>query len=1063
VNARRLVSSWAILEGQITIALESTSHEKNRRDRRVRARSSRESPEFCQVGSPRRACKNARSATDSRQKSPKSSLVRRLGSTFRVSAAPILGCACFGLLGSWTEQALAGDPYLEWYTVKSPHFRIHYHGGLEDIAQRTASSAESVYERLMPELGWAPKEATEVIVTDDTDSANGSATTLPYNTIRLFATAPDDMSPLADYDNWINELVTHEYTHILQIDNTSGLPALGNAILGKTFAPNQAQPRWILEGLAVVMESSHTSGGRLKSTQFDMYLRADVLDHRLARLDQISNPARRWPGGNLWYLYGAEFVGWIVDTYGPDTYAAVATDYGASVIPFGINRAIQRVTGRTYEQLYVGWQAYLERKYEDQARAVVARGLREGRQITHRGYIASTPRFFPPCAGDPARLAYQRDDGDTTAGVYAIETEAADVDASAELIARSGGSGVSFSDDGALYFDNTAPSRRYYSFNDLFRQPANTRSPSGLERTRQRLTVGERANAADVSADGRWLTYVTNRAGTSTLRIAHINAQGELEDERRLVPSAQYEQAYTPRFSPNGEQVAYSAWTRGGYRDIRIVDVRSGSFYELMHDRAIDQQPTWSPDGKTLYFVSDRTGIPNVFAYDRASQSLSQVTNVLIGAYMPAISNDGRNLVYVGYTWRGFDLFEMPLDRSRYLAAPDAVDDREEGFEPGISHAWPVEPFNPLPTLRPRAYSLAYGPGTFGNTLTVTTSGADAIGRHAFDATIAVPMTSNGETQASADYSYNRLPFAFRGSVFRSATPRTDYRYGNQRPLTTEHLTGATTAISWGAPGEFDGQSVSLSYTIADFSRDLPVGTLADPYSLVTITPDRGYIADLRLGYSYSNAQSTVYAVSAEKGFSIGLGLDEANAAFGSESTLTAFGGVLTAYQLLPWGQHHVLALGLSGGTSLGDYSKRGLYSTGGFVDASLYDEYNSVVRQSAFVLRGYQPGQFVGTTFNLLNAEYRFPLLYADRGLSTLPIFLRTLSGTIFFDYGGAYDKIDPARPFQMFHGSVGGELWVDAVTGYFIESNLRLGLARGLDGQAPGFQTYAVLVSGF
>ena len=70
--------------------------------------------------------------------------------------------------------------------------------------------------------------------------------------------------------------------------------------------------------------------------------------------------------------------------------------------------------------------------------------------------------------------------------------------------------------------------------------------------------------------------------------------------------------------------------------------------------------------------------------------------------------------------------------------------------------------------------------------------------------------------------------------------------------------------------------------------------------------------------YGYSNAQSTAYAVSAEKGISIGLGLDEAAPALGSESTLTAIGGVVTGYQLLPWGQHHVLALGLSGGTSLG-------------------------------------------------------------------------------------------------------------------------------------------------
>ncbi|HEX7452763.1 MAG TPA: hypothetical protein VF294_10775, partial [Polyangiaceae bacterium] len=525
-----------------------------------------------------------------------------------------IAVACLGLLGSWTGHAKAGDPYLEWYTVKSPHFRVHYHGGLEDIAQRTASSAESVYARLVPQLGWSPKEVTEIIVTDDTDSANGSASTLPYNTVRLFATAPDDMSPLGDYDNWINELVTHEYTHILQIDNISGLPAIGNAVLGKTFAPNQAQPRWILEGLAVVMESAHTSGGRLKSTQFDMYLRADVLEHRLARLDQISNPARRWPGGNLWYLYGAEFIGWIVDTYGPDTYAAVAADYGATVIPWGINRSVRRVTGRTYEQLYVGWQAYLERKYGEQVRSVRARGLREGRQLTHRGYVAATPRFMPACAGTQDRIAYARDDGDTTGGVYSILPGAAEPDETAELIARSGGHGVSFSDDCSLFFDNTAPSQRFYSFSDVFRQPGGTRSTSGYERNRQRLTVGARASAPDVSPDGRWLTYVTNRAGTSTLRIAHLNAQNELEDERRLVPSALYEQAYTPRFSPDGTRIAYSAWTRGGYRDIRVVDVHSGTFYELMHDRAIDQQPTWSPDGKTLYFVSDRTGIPNVYA-----------------------------------------------------------------------------------------------------------------------------------------------------------------------------------------------------------------------------------------------------------------------------------------------------------------------------------------------------------------------------------------------------------------------------------------------------------------
>jgi WD40 repeat protein len=972
--------------------------------------------------------------------------------------------ACAIWVVSWAARARAGDPYLEWYTVKSPHFRVHYHGGLENIAQRAASSAESVHQRLAPQLGWVPKQVTEIVLTDDRDFANGSASVLPYNAIQLFATAPDDMSALGDYDDWLNELVTHEYTHILQIDNTSGLPAVGNAILGKTYAPNQAQPRWVLEGLAVVMETAHTSGGRLRSSQFDMYLRADVLERRLAGLDQISNPTRRWPGGNLWYLYGAHFIAWIVETYGPDTFAAVATDYGASVIPWGINRAIRRVTGRTYEQLYEGWRVHLERKYEAQKQAVLARGLRQGRRLTRRGFNARTPIFMPDCGqGGRQRLAYVRDDGHTTSGIYSLDLDARDPDQTAQLLARSGGQGLAVDRDCSLYFDNSAPSRRLYYFNDLFRQPANTRSPNGTERDRQRLTVGARASLPDVSPDGRWLSYVTNRAGTSTLRMAHVNAEHQLEDERALVPSAETEQAYTPRFSPDGTKLAYSAWTRGGYRDIRIVDTRSGSFYEVTHDRAIDQQPTFAPDGKTLYFVSDRTGIANVFAYELDSRKLAQVTNVLTGAYMPAISSDGQRMVYVGYGSYGFDLYDLPLDPRRFLAAPEPSNDRSPAFEPDLSHSWPVETYDPLPTVRPRAWKFAYGPGTFGDTFTITTRGSDAIGRHAFEAKLTVPISENSEIGASADYSYNRLPFSLLAGIFRSAAPRNDYRYGEQRPLTTEHLTGATTGISWSVPGEFDSQGLALSYTIAKFSRDLPTGTLADPHSLVPYTPDRGYLGSLRLGYSYSNVQSTTYGIGGEKGFSIGLGLDEAAPALGSESTLTAIGGALAAYQLMPWARHHVLALALSGGTSTGSYVRRGLYSTGGFVDESLYRSYNSVIRQSAFVLRGYAPGQFIGTSYNLLNAEYRFPLLYADRGLSTLPVFLRTLSAVLFFDYGGAYSQIDPNQPFAQFHGSVGAELWFDAITAYFLHSNLRLGVAKGLDHDAPGYQTYAVLVSGF
>ena len=161
-------------------------------------------------------------------------------------------------------------------------FRIHYYKGLEPVAYKFASIVEGVNDRLSDALGWRTSDVTDIVLNDNTDDANGYADAVPYNSIHLYVTAPDDVSALGDYDDWQLELVTHEHTHVLHTDTIGGVPALINAITGKRWSPNRAQPRWILEGLAVLEESEHTSGGRNRSSIFDMYLRADILDHRIA-------------------------------------------------------------------------------------------------------------------------------------------------------------------------------------------------------------------------------------------------------------------------------------------------------------------------------------------------------------------------------------------------------------------------------------------------------------------------------------------------------------------------------------------------------------------------------------------------------------------------------------------------------------------------------------------------------------------------------------------------------------------------------------------------------------
>ncbi len=962
--------------------------------------------------------------------------------------------------------ARAGDPYLEWYTIETPKFRVHFHGGLERHAQRVATLAEAITEDLERETGWHPRHVTHVMITDDTDDANGSASLRPHALVRMYVTAPDDMGALGDYDEWLSLLFTHEHTHILHVDNATGLPALVNALLGRTYTPNQVQPKWIIEGWAVYLESKYGSGGRLRSSLYEMYLRADVLAGRIAGIDQVSNDPRRWPGGTLWYLYGGNFVEWLSETYGEDTMATVSDHYGRRLLAWGINRSVRHATGRTYPELWAGWRNQLERETAATVAAVRARGLREGTRLTHLGRHVAYPRGVPPAArrGDAEELIFHADDGDHPAGLYRVTLDARDrIDGEPALVTRSTGASVGFDPDGNLYYSTLAPSARHYGFVDLMRLGRSARAPRGIEGAVERLTVGRRAREPDVSRDGRRIVYTTNRAGTTTLRIADLDATGAIANERALVPSARYEQAFTPRFSPDGRHVVYATWTAGGYRDIRVVEVATGRFFELFHDRAVEQQPTFSPDGRTVYFVSDRTGIANVYAFDLDTRQLAQVTNVLTGAYMPEPSSDGATLYYVGYTWRGFDLYSLPLDPTRFLPAAPYVDRRPSPRPRPATTRWPVRPYRPRETLRPRAYTVDVGPGTFGDAVLLTTTGSDAANLHAATAALTID-DEEGISNAALDYAFAGLPVTLRARLSRRSAPRQDYSFGGEQRRFVEVSTGISTGISYSMPRAFDSQEIALTYSAQFLDAELPVGDDVDPYAPVGQDPDRGFMALVHAGYSYSNVTRELYSISAERGFAASLGADFAGDATGSESSLTVVNGRLRGYLPLPWGRHQVLALALSGGASAGDYARRGLFYTGGFVEVPYLDALRDGLSAGAFVLRGYARSQYVGARFLLANAEYRVPLVYLERGIETLPAFIRSISAVAFADYGGAFSALDPEHPLDDLQLGLGAELWLDLTFGYVANANVRLGYARGTDSSAvEGGQRYLVVSSGF
>jgi Tol biopolymer transport system component len=991
----------------------------------------------------------------------------------------LLAAATFVTLAASGARA-ADDPKLLWKSIETTHFRITYYSTEDEVAEHVATLAEAIYARLAPAVETStcvagsvfsvptcgsPRDRapdggpfTDILLTDQTDSANGSATALPYNAIRLNVTAPDDMSPLGDVDDWYLELVTHEYTHILHTDHIRGIPALINWVIGKTYAPNQMQPRWLLEGLAVFEESTRTSGGRLRSSMWNMFMRADVLEENAAPIDVFSNTPRRWPQGNIWYLYGSFFMKWIAETYGEQAIRAMIDDYGWQLIPFGINRSIRRATGHTYEELYVAWMDSLRRTFGAQAAAIRDRGVREGFRLTHTGNTVEHPRWIPASswpehAGD---LAYYVDDGHTVPGYWALPLIrdldgriAAARESARELLIRGAGvGGLSFMPDGAAVFSTQDIHKNLFLFDDLFELPAHEKSQTGLEGDRIRWTDGWRAIDPSVSPDGRQVAFTVNHRGTTYLMMADLVGSEKRFDAHRLAnpralgQSARFDQAFTPRWSPDGKHVAYSSWQRGGYRDVRIVDTTDGTLQQVTHDRAIDGDPVYSADGRWLFFHSDRSGVMNIYAYELSTSRLRQVTNVVNGAYQPEPSPDGKSLAYVGYTHDGYDVFVMSLDESQWLEPEPYVDTRgEPPPEPPPVRVVP-RPYNPWSTLVPRAFSFRTTPGNFGQATVVTVSGGDIAGLHGITANLMTEW-SHPELEGSLSYAYARLPFDVGMSIARQITPQTNYQLGSNTIPYAEDTTYVSTSIGYSILGAFDTHSFNLSYTIGRSSSTLPLPLdKLNPYDTPSRPPTASTIGTLHLGWGYSNAVSTLWSVSNESGFDVGASLDVADRSLASDSSGYAATVNFATYLSMPFLRHHVLALHGGGGTSGGNAAGRGPYYIGGFVDLPVVNVVQNDLIQGGIELRGYPVVGEEGENYALFNGEYRFPIVNVDRGASTLPFFLQSISGAAFLDYGSAFQDASTAR----FKTGVGGELWFNMTLGYTLGFTFRTGYAKGL-----------------
>ncbi len=294
------------------------------------------------------------------------------------------------------EASALDDPDLDYFTITTEHFHVHYFTGLEDLARKVAVTSEEAHTIIAPLLDWTPAARTHVMVLDKLDTANGYAQVFGRNFFAVYGMPPESDSVLGYYDDWIRILVYHEYVHVLHLDTTHGLPNAVNTVIGKQWNPNQVLPRWLIEGLATYYESARTGTGRVNASLYAMWRRAELLGPKPAfTLGQISHAPRRWPFGSTAYLMGSFFVDYVARRFGEGALTEFSHIYGGRMIPYSMNQAFSEVTGSSFEDVWPAFVAESRGSAVARKVAVEATGRTVLEPVTTRGGESKFPRVNP--------------------------------------------------------------------------------------------------------------------------------------------------------------------------------------------------------------------------------------------------------------------------------------------------------------------------------------------------------------------------------------------------------------------------------------------------------------------------------------------------------------------------------------------------------------------------------------------------------------------------------------------------------------------------------------------
>jgi hypothetical protein len=629
------------------------------------------------------------------------------------------------------------DPAKGWFTVRSEHFDIHYHGGLEQAAAEAMIHAEQAYSLLKTEY-QVPPGRISIVLSDVGDDLNGFAN--PTNNVVGIYTAQFRSSELFNprLESWWQTVIFHEVAHMFDLTQTRGPLAERTRIFGQLPAQSGVKPYPFVEGTVVYLKYKKLRESRLNDSRTRMAIRQMVLSGQFPTLDEIRQNYSKnsWPFvGFLAYNYGAFLVRYLEVRFGADALKRF-TDANASLVATkDFNQPFIMAFGVSLDQIYADFVRWLPGQFAEEITGIRLKGLTQTTQISRLGWFSEGPSVV----SGGTLYAHQ---SPLRSGIRLIE-------ASGEREVARGSSPQASPDGRSFVFTALSQIDAYNTVSDLYEQNLQTAQV-------KRITRGERVYFARYAPDGKSIFMAKNTPDGSTELLRYFIDVQKTQPLRRW--PGQDGVIHSFAVAPDGLSLVVSLLRRGGFQDLYRYTLETGALVALTQDKNVDSDPVFSPDGKYVLYSSDPDRVYNLYAIRIEDGAAFQVSNLLTGAFSPEFSADKQKLVFTGYDISGYNIYQMPYRPADWqpVRLTREVLPPYKPAEPAKHTSY--DPFNylkPLYWLPTASSSIG---SEFGIAAGITFGASDPIGIHAYSVSAGFDSSLRGAFY-DAGYSFSGLGF----------------------------------------------------------------------------------------------------------------------------------------------------------------------------------------------------------------------------------------------------------------------------------------------------------------